>query len=57
VDERYTPAPKGRVLDAVTALATSAGIEAEAIYIYDGSRQSERFDRQRIGLGEPRGLR
>lgn len=46
----YTPAPRGAVLDAVTALATSAGIEAEAIYIYDGSRQSERFTANVSGL-------
>jgi STE24 endopeptidase len=46
----FTPAPPGDVLSAVTELAASAGIPDDRIYIYDGSRQSDRFTANVSGL-------
>lgn len=46
----YTAAPEGEVLDSVMELAERAGISAGKVYIYDGSRQSERFTANVSGL-------
>ncbi|MGC1303091.1 MAG: M48 family metallopeptidase [Caulobacteraceae bacterium] len=47
----YTPAPNGPVRDAVTALAHKAGVPSDKIYIYNGSRQSNRYTANVSGLG------
>jgi STE24 endopeptidase len=47
----YTPAPNGPVRDAVTALAHKAGVPSDKIYIYNGSRQSNRYTANVAGVG------
>ncbi len=46
----YTPAPDGPVRDAVVALAQETGTPSDKIYIYDGSRQSDRYTANVSGL-------
>ncbi|WP_421731158.1 M48 family metallopeptidase [Brevundimonas sp.] len=46
----YTPAPDGEVRDAVVALAEKTGTPSDKIYIYDGSRQSDRYTANVSGL-------
>lgn len=46
----YTPAPNGPVRDAVVALAEQTGTPSDKIYIYDGSRQSDRYTANVSGL-------
>lgn len=46
----YTPAPDGEVRDAVVALAEQTGTPSDKIYIYDGSRQSDRYTANVSGL-------
>lgn len=46
----YTPAPDGPVRDAVVALAEQTGTPSDKIYIYDGSRQSDRYTANVSGL-------
>ena len=46
----YTPAPNGEVRDAVVALAEKTGTPSDKIYIYDGSRQSDRYTANVSGL-------
>lgn len=46
----YKPAPPGPVRDAVAALAKANGVPSERIYIYDGSRQSNRYTANVSGL-------
>lgn len=46
----YTPAPPGPVRDAVVELAHQTGTPSDKIYIYDGSRQSERYTANVSGL-------
>lgn len=46
----YTPAPKGPTRDMVVDLAHRAGVPDDKIYIYDGSRQSERYTANVSGL-------
>ena len=46
----YTPAPNGPVRDAVVALAEKTGTPSDKIYIYDGSRQSDRYTANVSGL-------
>jgi STE24 endopeptidase len=46
----YTAAIEGEVLDSVKELAERAGISTGKVYIYDGSRQSERFTANVSGL-------
>jgi STE24 endopeptidase len=46
----YTPAPKGPVRDAVVALAEKAGVPHDKIYIYNGSKQSNRYTANVSGL-------
>jgi STE24 endopeptidase len=48
---RYTPAPNGPVRDAVVALAQKAGVPHDKIYIYNGSKQSNRYTANVAGLG------
>lgn len=46
----YTPAPNGAVRDAVVELAQKTGTPDDKIYIYDGSRQSDRYTANVSGL-------
>ncbi len=46
----YTPAPNGPVRDAVVALAKQTGTPSDKIFIYDGSRQSDRYTANVSGL-------
>jgi STE24 endopeptidase len=48
---KYTPAPPGAVRDQVVALAEKAHVPSDKIYIYDGSRQSNRYTANVAGLG------
>jgi STE24 endopeptidase len=48
---QYTPAPNGPVRDAVVALAKKAGVPYDKIYIYNGSKQSNRYTANVSGLG------
>jgi STE24 endopeptidase len=48
---KYTPAPEGPTRAAVVALATRAGAPSDKIYIYDGSKQSNRYTANVSGLG------
>ncbi len=47
---RYTPAPPGPTRDAVVALAKTAGVPSDKIYVYDGSKQSNRYTANVSGL-------
>jgi len=47
---RYTPAPPGPVRDQVVALAKTAHVPSDKIYIYDGSKQSNRYTANVSGL-------
>jgi len=47
---RYTPAPPGPTRDAVAALARQAGVPSDRIYIYNGSKQSNRYTANVSGL-------
>ena len=46
----YTPAPPGPGRDAVVELAHRSGVPADKIFIYDGSKQSERYTANVAGL-------
>jgi STE24 endopeptidase len=46
----YTPAPQGPVREAVVALAKKAGVPSDKIYIYNGSKQSNRYTANVSGL-------
>lgn len=46
----YTPAPDGPVRDAVVALAKETGTPSDKIFIYDGSKQSDRYTANVSGL-------
>ncbi len=47
---RYTPAPQGPTRAAVVTLAGRAGVPSDKIYIYDGSKQSNRYTANVSGL-------
>jgi STE24 endopeptidase len=47
---KYEPAPPGAVRDAVVALAEANGVPSDRIFIYDGSRQSNRYTANVAGL-------
>lgn len=47
----YKPVPAGEVRDAVVAMADEAGIPAERIFVFDGSRQSNNFTANVSGIG------
>jgi STE24 endopeptidase len=46
----YTPAPPGPTRDAVVALARVSGVPSDKIYVYNGSKQSERYTANVSGL-------
>ncbi|WP_293897975.1 M48 family metalloprotease [Phenylobacterium sp.] len=46
----YKPAPPGPVRDAIVAMAKANGVPSDKIYIYDGSRQSNRYTANVSGL-------
>jgi STE24 endopeptidase len=46
----YTPAPPGQVRDEVVALAQKVGVPSDKIFIYDGSRQSNRYTANVSGM-------
>lgn len=46
----YTPAPQSPTRDAVVALAVKAGVPSDKIYIYNGSKQSNRYTANVAGL-------
>jgi STE24 endopeptidase len=48
---KYTPAPAGPVRDAVVTLAKKAGVPYDKIYIFNGSKQSNRYTANVSGLG------
>lgn len=48
---KYTPAPEGPTRAAVVALAQKAGVPSDKIYIYNGSKQSNRYTANVSGLG------
>lgn len=47
----YKPVPAGPVRDALVAQAAQAGVPAERIFVYDGSRQSNNFTANVSGIG------
>jgi STE24 endopeptidase len=47
----YKEAPPGPVRDAIVAMAKANGVPSDKIYIYDGSRQSNRYTANVSGLG------
>lgn len=46
----YTPAPPGPVRDTVVAMAEANGVPHDKIFIYDGSKQSNRYTANVAGL-------
>lgn len=46
----YKPAPPGPVRDAIVQMAKANGVPSDKIYIYDGSRQSNRYTANVSGL-------
>jgi STE24 endopeptidase len=46
----YTPAPDGPVRDAIVEMARANGIPSEKIFVYDGSKQSNRYTANVTGL-------
>lgn len=47
---QYTPAPPGPVRDAVVEMAKANGVPSDKIFIYDGSKQSNRYTANVSGL-------
>lgn len=47
----YKPLPEGQVRSALTGMAEAAGIPADRIFVYDGSRQSNNFTANVSGIG------
>ena len=47
----FEPVPEGPVREAIVAMAREAGIPAERIFVYDGSRQSNNFTANVNGIG------
>ena len=47
----YKPAPPGLVRDTVVAMARQVNVPSDKIYIYDGSKQSNRYTANVSGLG------
>jgi STE24 endopeptidase len=48
---KYQPAPPGPVRDEVVAMAKTVGVPSDKIFIYDGSKQSNRYTANVAGLG------
>lgn len=46
----YTPAPDGPVRDSIVAMARANGVPSDKIYVYDGSKQSNRYTANVTGL-------
>lgn len=46
----YTPAPPGAVRDEVVAMAKANGVPSDKIYIYNGSKQSNRYTANVSGM-------
>lgn len=46
----YTPAPPGPVRDTVVTMANANGVPSDKIYVYDGSKQSNRYTANVSGL-------
>ena len=47
----YKPVPEGDVRDAILVMAERAGVPADRIFVYDGSRQSNNFTANVSGVG------
>jgi STE24 endopeptidase len=47
----FEPVPTGEVRDALLVMAEQAGVPADRIFVYDGSRQSNNFTANVSGLG------
>ena len=47
----YKPVPDGEVRDALLVMAERAGVPADRIFVYDGSRQSNNFTANVSGVG------
>lgn len=47
----FQPVPEGEVRDAVVGMAQQAGVPADRIFVYDGSRQSNNFTANVSGVG------
>lgn len=47
----YKPAPPGPVRDEVVAMAKKVGVPSDKIFIYDGSKQSNRYTANVAGIG------
>jgi len=48
---KYEPVPPGQVRDAVVEMAGRAGVPANKVYMYNGSRQSNNFTANAGGVG------
>jgi STE24 endopeptidase len=48
---KYGPVPPGQVRDAVVSMAARAGIPANKVYMFNGSRQSNNFTANAGGVG------
>ena len=46
----YKPVPEGKVRDALLVMAQQAGVPADRIFVYDGSRQSNNFTANVSGI-------
>jgi STE24 endopeptidase len=46
----YKPVPAGEVRDALVVMATQAGVPADRIFVFDGSRQSNNFTANVSGI-------
>lgn len=46
----YTPAPQGPVRDAVVELATANGVPSDKIFVFNGSKQSNRYTANVTGV-------
>jgi len=47
----FKPVPAGEVRDALVVMAEEAGVPADRIFVYDGSRQSNNFTANVSGIG------
>lgn len=47
----YKPAPPGPMRDAIVQMAEANGVPSDKIYIYDGSKQSNRYTANVAGIG------
>jgi STE24 endopeptidase len=47
----YKPVPAGEVRDVLVEMASRSGVPIERVFVYDGSRQSNRFTAKVYGVG------